>query len=113
VENLDLLFPKVRAQLLRALFFNPSRQMYVRQLARRCEATLSAVQTELANLLDADLVRNRSDGFHLFYSANRKHPMFVDLQQLVIKSLRTRAVSRRRTKRRQWPHRSRHRKRHG
>jgi predicted transcriptional regulator len=107
VENLDLLFPKVRAKLLRALFFDPRSQMYVRELARRCDVALSAVQEELANLVDADLLRRRSDGFHVFYRANRKHAMFVDLQQLVIKSARTKAVPRRRTKRRRWPRRSR------
>jgi DNA-binding transcriptional ArsR family regulator len=55
--------------------------MYVRELARRCDVALSAVQEELANLVDADLLRRRSDGFHVFYRANRKHAMFVDLQQ--------------------------------
>jgi DNA-binding transcriptional ArsR family regulator len=68
------------------LFIDPRRQMYVRELARRCDVALSAVQQELANLVGADLLRRRSDSFHVFYRANRKHTMFVDLQQLVIKS---------------------------
>ena len=109
MENLDLLFPRVRAELLRALFFDATREMYVRELARHCDVALSATQEELANLVDADLLRCRSDGFHIFYRANRRHRMFTDLQQLVIKSSRTRAVSRRRTKRRYWPKRSGHR----
>jgi hypothetical protein len=47
---LETLFPDVRAQIVRLLFFNPAREFYVRQLARESTLALRTVQKELARL---------------------------------------------------------------
>ena|SRR5712691_737343 len=85
-DVLDLLFPVVRAELLRALFFDPRREMYVREIARSSELALRTVQRELAILRKAGLVTSRSNGYHVFFRANGNHLLFSVLQQLVIKS---------------------------
>ena len=92
---LKTLFPDVRAQIVRLLFFNPAREFYVRQLARESTLALRTVQKELARLNAIGLIVSRSNGYHRFYRANRRHPAFAALQQLVIKDHRQPALVRR------------------
>lgn len=102
-EILHVLFPSVRAEILRCLFFDPSRELYVRELARTTNLALRTVQQELARLSAAGLVVSRSNGYHRFYRANQKHPVFSDLQQLVSKDgSRQPFVNRRNRPRQSW-----------
>lgn len=82
---LHALFPLARAEILRLLFTNPRQELYVRQLARLSFLTLHHVQTELASLHAAHIVVSRSNGYHRFYRANSKHPLYMTLRRLVIK----------------------------
>ena len=102
-DILHVLFPSVRAELLRRLFSDPTREFYVRELARLTTLALGTVQQELARMSKAGLVTSRSDGYHRFYLANRKHPVFSILRQLVLKDTRRRPfVSRRKRPRQNW-----------
>ena len=74
--------------MLRALFHHTQREMYVREIARWSELALRTVQRELATLIKIGLVTNRTNGYHVFYRANRKHVLFAPLQQLVFKGER-------------------------
>ena len=87
-DALDLLFPVVRAEVLRALFHHTQREMYVREIARWSELALRTVQRELATLIKIGLVTRRTNGYHVFYRANRNHVLFAPLHQLVFKSER-------------------------
>lgn len=80
------LFPLVRAEMLRLLFTNPRQELHVRELARLAGLALHTVQDELAKLLSAGLVADRSNGYHRFYRANPKHPLYTTLRRLVIKA---------------------------
>ena len=85
IDLLHLLFPHVRAEILRILFFDPTRETYGREAARKTTLALRTVQRELAILEGAGFVKSRKkDGCRLF-RANREHRMFPALQQLVIK----------------------------
>jgi DNA-binding transcriptional ArsR family regulator len=111
-DILHVLFPSVRAELLRRLFFDPTREFYVREMARLTTLALGTVQQELARMSAAGLVTSRSDGYHRFYRANRKHPVFFNLQQLVIKGgNRRQFVSGRRRPRQNWRMRKQRRRR--
>ena len=59
-DALDLLFPVVRAEVLRALFHHTQREMYVREIARWSELALRTVQRELAILIKIGLVTSRT-----------------------------------------------------
>ena len=85
-DALDLLFPIVRAEVLRALFIDSRREMYVREIARTAELALRTVQRELAILKRIGLVTSRSNGFHVFYRAERDHILFLPLQKLATHS---------------------------
>ena len=79
------LFPAVRAEVLRLLFTNRDQELYTRELARLSFLALRTVQDELAKLEAASLVVRRSNGYHRFYRANRKHPLFAALTEIVRK----------------------------
>lgn len=79
------LFPVVRAETLRLLFTNPGQELYVRKLARLSFLSLQTVQDELAKLETADLISSRSNGYHRFYRANPKHPLYTVLRRMVIR----------------------------
>ena len=98
-DALDLLFPVVRAEVLRSLFHHTQREMYVREIARWSELALRTVQRELATLIKIGLVTSRTNGYHVFYRANRDHVFFAPLHQLVSKSERC-VLGRRKPRRR-------------
>ena len=91
---LNILFPKVRAEILRLLFSDPTRQRYVRELMALSGLALGTVQEELANLTAASLITNWSNGYHRFYRANRDHPLFPALLRIVQTSARLPRVKR-------------------
>ena len=79
------LFPLVRAEILRLLFTNPGQELYTRELARLSFLALRTVQDELAKLEAANLIVSRSNGYHRFYRANPKHPLYRSLAEIVRK----------------------------
>lgn len=85
---LDVLFPKVRAEILRLLFSTPQKQYYVRELMRMSGLALCTVQDELRKLSAVGLVTSWSNRYHRFYRANRDHPLFAELLRIVQMSAR-------------------------
>jgi predicted transcriptional regulator len=83
---LHALFPVVRAEVLQLLFTNPGQELYVRELARLSFLALQTVQDELAKLEIADLIASRSNGYHRFYRANRRHPLYGTLRRFVLRA---------------------------
>lgn len=81
---LHALFPLVRAEILRLLLTNKGQELYVRELARLSFLSLRTVQDELAKLRAARLVLSRTNGYHRFYRANRRHPLYPSLRRIVI-----------------------------
>jgi predicted transcriptional regulator len=82
---LHALFPVVRAEVLQLLFTNPRQELYVQELARLSFLSLQTVQDELGKLHAAQLIVSRTNGYHRFYRANSKHPLYTTLRRLVIK----------------------------
>jgi predicted nucleotidyltransferase len=83
---LSLLFPQVRAEVLRLLFADNSRQLHLRELVRQSGLTLGTLQTEIDKLLAAGLILDRRDGNRRYFRANASHPLFADLHSLVLKT---------------------------
>jgi predicted transcriptional regulator len=80
---LDVLFPKVRAELLRLLFRPPQKPRYVRELMNMSGLALCTIQDELRKLTAVGILRTWSNGYHRFYRANRDHPLFPELLRMV------------------------------
>jgi DNA-binding transcriptional ArsR family regulator len=79
------LFPTVRAEVLRLLFTNRGQELYTRELARLSFLALRTIQDELAKLEAANLILSRTNGYHRFYRANPKHPLYSALTEIVQK----------------------------
>jgi hypothetical protein len=80
---LDVLFPRVRAELLRLLFAEPQQHRYVRELMNMSGLALHTIQDELRKLNALGLIVTWSNGYHRFYGANRDHPLFESLLHIV------------------------------
>lgn len=89
---LMVLFPQARAETLRLLFADASRELHLRELVRQSGLTLGSVQAEVSKLLDAGLLLDRRDGNRRYVRANSAHPVFVDLHNLVLKTAGLRDV---------------------
>ena len=103
IDLLHLLFPHVRAEILRTLFFDPTQETYGREAARATTLALRTVQRELAILEAAGFVTSRKKNGCRLFRANREHRMFPVLQQLVIKGASDRPfVSKAKKPRQSW-----------
>lgn len=80
------LFGKTRQAVLARLFDQPERSWYLRELSRQAGISPGALQQELVQLVDADLVLRAKDGNRVLYRANTAHPIFPDLQAIVRKT---------------------------
>jgi hypothetical protein len=85
---LNVLFPRVRAEILRLLFTTPKKQRYVRELMTMSGLALCTVQDELRKLSAIGLVTSWSNGYQRFYRANCDHPLFSELFGIVQLSAR-------------------------
>jgi predicted transcriptional regulator len=83
VAVLDVLFPNVRANMLRLLFCTPPNEHYVRELMNLTGLALCTVQDELRKLNTVGLVTSWSNGYRRYYKANQAHPLFADLRRIV------------------------------
>ena len=103
VDLLHLLFPHVRAEILRILFSKSNRETYGRQAARETTLALRTVQRELYLLETAGLLTShRRDGCR-FFQPNSGHPLFAGLCQVVRKgSSGKRFVNRAKKPRQSW-----------
>ena len=80
---LDVLFPRVRAELLQLLFAEPQKHRYVRELMNMSGLALHTIQDELRKLNALGLIVTWSNGYHRFYRANQDHPLFDSLLRVV------------------------------
>ncbi len=80
---LEVLFPKIRAEVLQLIFRNPPQQYYVRELMSMTGLALHTVQDELHKLTAVGLVTTWSNGYHRFYVANQRHALFKHLLGMV------------------------------
>lgn len=83
---LEVLFPHVRAEVLRLLFADEGQELHLRELTRQSGLSLGTLQTEVEKLCAADLLLSRRDGNRRYFRANAAHPLFADLRQLVLKT---------------------------
>lgn len=58
--------------------------MYVREIARASDLALRTVQRELVVWRKIGVVTSRTNGYHVFFRANRDHMLFLSLQQLAV-----------------------------
>jgi DNA-binding MarR family transcriptional regulator len=77
---------KARAQLVTALFSDPEREYYMRELARATGQVVGSVQRELDNLEEMNLVVSQRRANAKFYRANRNHYLYQEMKSIVAKT---------------------------
>ncbi|MBM4093321.1 MAG: ArsR family transcriptional regulator [Planctomycetes bacterium] len=82
----DLLSSRVKAEVLRLLFGLTARELHVRELERQSGLSVSTVRQELRRLAGLGLIVARKDGNRTYYQANREHPIYPDIRNLVLKT---------------------------
>jgi uncharacterized protein len=83
----DTLFGRTRGALLAVLYGHVGESFYLRQLARRTDITLGAIQRELRQLVAGGLVTRKTLGAQTFYTANQASPVFEEMKSLVAKTV--------------------------
>lgn len=83
----EILSSNIRADIFRLLFGVTDSELHMREIERRSGYAIGTIQSELKKLLRLDLVIKRRDGNRTYYRANKNHPLFLDIQRLVLKTV--------------------------
>ena len=83
----DALFGRTRQAVLRLLFSSPDRRFYQRIVIDAAGLGSGTVQRELEELTGAGILSRTVEGRQAYYQANRRCPVFDELQGLVRKTL--------------------------
>jgi DNA-binding transcriptional ArsR family regulator len=73
--------------VLSLLLMHPDEEFYQREISRLTGLRLLQVQRAVERIADAGLVVERRRGNRLYYRADREHPAFSDLQQVMLKTV--------------------------
>jgi predicted transcriptional regulator len=83
----NLITSKTRLRLLVKFFINAANEGYLRGLATEMHENTNAIRKELNNLADAGYIVREEQEAKIIYRANKKHPFFSLLQQIVRKHI--------------------------
>lgn len=83
----SLITSQTRVRLLIKFFSNKQTRAYLRSLAKEFGESTNSVRLELNRLAEAGLLEVSNNGNTKLYKANSEHPLFPELNKLVIKYL--------------------------
>ena len=82
----EILSSKIRGEVFRILFGVDDNALHLREIERRSGLTIGTVQQEIKKLLKLDLIKRRKDGNRIYYQANREHPLYTEIRNIVLKT---------------------------
>lgn len=80
-----LISSKTRIKLLMRLFLNPGNSAHLRGLAEDFGESTNAVRLELNRFEEAGMVVSQTSGNKKLYKANNNHPLFPDINNILLK----------------------------
>jgi predicted nucleotidyltransferase len=83
----DLIFGQTRGRILALLYGHSVQSFYLRQISREIGASAGAVRRELETLSSIGLIDRSVSGHQVYFQANRAHPVYVELNALVAKTV--------------------------
>lgn len=83
----NLITSKTRMRLLVKFFINTANDGYLRGLATEMHENTNAIRKELNNLSEAGFIIRKEQESKIIYKANKLHPFFSLLQQIVRKHI--------------------------
>lgn len=84
--NLYITKSKIRQDLLALFFTNPSQRYYLREIQRILGHSAGTIRRELLRFQEDSLFTTKRNGNLLYYSLNRKHPLFDELKSIISKT---------------------------
>lgn len=81
----SLITSKTRIKLLLKFFSNANSTAYLRSLADEFNESTNSVRLELNSMTKAGLLKSRENGRTIEYQANKNHPLFPEINNLVLK----------------------------
>ena len=78
---------KVRKALFKLYFTNPDKAYYLRELERQVSIPVSMLRKELISLEKEGLFASSRKGNLLYYSLNKKYPLYSDLKNIAFKTV--------------------------
>ncbi len=75
-----------RAKLLVQFFLHPGDAFHVRELARLLHESPGSLLRDLRRFEATRLLQSERVGNQVRYALNRKHPLYIDLQRMIIKT---------------------------
>lgn len=82
-----LISSKTRIKLLLKFFLNSNMTAYLRSLESEFGESTNAIRVELNRLEQAGMLVSRFDGNKKIFQANIQHPLFRDVQSILMKSV--------------------------
>jgi hypothetical protein len=80
-----LITSKTRVKLLLKFFLNAGRSDYLRNLESDLGDNINAIRVELNKLEEAGLLNSFLKGNKKYFQANSNHPLFADIQSILMK----------------------------
>lgn len=82
----EILSSKVRAEIFRILFGINSSELHLRAIQRRTGFAIGTVRQEVTKLVNNELISKRVSGNRTYFCANKNHPLFIEIHNLVLKT---------------------------
>ena len=80
-----LITSRTRVKLLMRFFLNANSSSYLRELEGEFGESTNAIRLELNRFEDAGLLTSSASGNRKYFQANKKHPLFKDIHNLLLK----------------------------
>lgn len=81
-----ILSSKVRAEIFRILFGIETKELHLREIERKTGFAIGSVRQETSKLVKIGLINKRQDGNRTYFTANRNHPIFNEIHNIVLKT---------------------------
>jgi DNA-binding transcriptional ArsR family regulator len=82
----EILSSRIRSEIFRMLFGVNDETLHMREIERRSGLSIGTIQQEIKKLLRLNLIIKRKDGNRIYYQANKEHPLYPEIRNLVLKT---------------------------
>jgi len=82
-----MLSSKVRSELFGLLFGIEARELHLREIERRSGFAVGTIRQETHKLVDLGLLHKRRDGNRTYFKANKEHPIYPEIHNMVLKTV--------------------------
>ena len=91
----ELVSSRARAAVFRMLFGREGTPLYLREIQGKTNFAVGTIQQELRKLVRLKLLTRERSGRRVYFEANRAHPLYPEIHNMVMKT-RTRQPAMRR-----------------